>query len=65
MPYVRIEIIEGRSEDQKAELAKAVTDAMERIIGSKPASTFVIFEDVSPADWAIGGELVSRRNSKK
>lgn len=64
MPYVRIEITAGRTEDQKAELAAAVTEAMERIIGSKPASTFVVFEDVPAENWAIGGELVSRRNKK-
>lgn len=65
MPYVRIEIMAGRSEDQKAELAAAVTEAMERIVGSTPASTFVVFEDVDPTNWAIGGELVSRRKKKK
>jgi 4-oxalocrotonate tautomerase len=64
MPYVRVQIIAGRTDDQKAELAEAITGAMERIIGSNPASTIVVFEDVSKENWAIGGTLVSRRTVK-
>lgn len=61
MPYVRIEMISGRSEDQKAEVAKAVTDALVNHAGATPGSVFVVFQDVPASDWAVSGTLISRR----
>ncbi len=63
MPYVRIEILEGRTEDQKAAIAASVTQALVEHAGANPQSVFVVFQDVAPQDWATGGTLVSRRNT--
>jgi 4-oxalocrotonate tautomerase len=60
MPVVRVSFIEGRSDDQKRELAEAITDAMARIAGSKRETVNVIFEDVPKRDWYTGGALTSR-----
>ena len=57
MPIVRIELWPGRSEQQKRDLAKAVTDAVVRIAGTTPEATFVIFSDVDRTNWAQGGKL--------
>jgi 4-oxalocrotonate tautomerase len=65
MPYVRIEMLSGRSDDQKAALAKAVTDAMVAHAGATPGSVFVVFQDVPASDWAVGGTLISRREAAK
>lgn len=61
MPIVRVEMIEGRTDDQKQRLAELITDAMVRVAGSKSEETYVVFEDVSSRNWAVGGRLVSRR----
>lgn len=61
MPYVRIELIEGRTEDQKAAIAQAVTQAMVEHGGANPQSVFVVFEDVAPQNWAVSGTLIARR----
>lgn len=61
MPYVRIELIEGRSEDQKAAVAEAVTKALVELAGAKAESIFIVFDDVPPHNWASGGKLLSRR----
>ncbi len=61
MPYVRIVSTAGRTEEQKAKLASVITDAMQHFFGATPATTFVIFEDVPRENWAVGGQLVSRR----
>lgn len=61
MPYVRVELIEGRDEKTKAELARRITLAMVECAGTSPESVFVVFEDVRPQNWAIGGELISER----
>jgi 4-oxalocrotonate tautomerase len=62
MPYVRVEMLEGRSEEAKAKIAKAVTDALVEHGGATPASVFVVFQDVPKSDWAVGGTLISQRS---
>ena len=47
------------SDPQKAELAKALTEACVRVIGSKPEGVDVIFVDVKKENWASGGVLWS------
>jgi 4-oxalocrotonate tautomerase len=62
MPYVRVEMIEGRTDEQKAKLAQAITAAMVEHAGATPDSVFVVMDDVKKNNWAIGGTLISNRN---
>jgi 4-oxalocrotonate tautomerase len=59
MPIVRVEMWSGRTKEQKAELARAITDAVVNIAKTTPEATMVVFEDVSMENWAIGGVLSS------
>jgi len=59
MPIVRIEMWEGRTNAQKAELARVVTDAMVTIAHTTPEATTIVFEDISKENWATGGKLAS------
>ena len=65
MPYVRVELIEGRDEEKKAKLARRITEAMVEYAGTTADSVFVVFEDVKPQNWAIGGELISERKRRQ
>ena len=56
MPYVNIKVTrEGVTADQKAELIGGVTDLLSRVLDKKPATTFVLIDEVSLEDWGIGG----------
>ncbi len=59
MPIVRVEMWPGRTHEQKAELAKAITDAVVRIAKTTPEATTVVFTDVPKENWAQGGKLAS------
>ncbi|MCY3543452.1 MAG: tautomerase family protein [Chloroflexi bacterium] len=59
MPIVRVEMWPGRTREQKAELAKVITDAINDIAGAPPEATIIVFEDVSKDDWAQSGKLAS------
>ena len=59
MPIVRITWFEGRSHEQKAELARVITEAVSRIGKTAPQGTQVIFEDIPKENWASGGILKS------
>ena len=59
MPIIRIEIWEGRTHSQKAELARVITEAMVTIAHTTPEATTIVFEDISKDNWATGGILAS------
>ena len=59
MPIVTVEMWSGRTDDQKAELAKAITDAVVKIAKTTPEATIIVFRDVEKEDWAQGGKLAS------
>ena len=61
MPTIRIELFEGRTPQQKAELAKEVTAACVRVLGGSADSVDILFFDVARQDWATGGVLWSEK----
>ncbi len=60
MPIVRVSMHSGRTPAQKAELARAITEAVVKIARTTPEATTVIFEDVPKENWATGGVLASQ-----
>ena len=60
MPIVRVSMHSGRTPAQKAELARAITEAIVKIARTTPEATTVIFEDVPKENWATGGGLASQ-----
>ena len=59
MPIIRIEMVAGRSAEQKRELVEALTRETARIAGTSPSSIFVVIEDVAKENWGVGGKLLS------
>ncbi len=56
MPYINIKITrEGATQAQKAELIAGVTDLMVRVLDKRPATTFVVIDEVEMEDWGVGG----------
>ena len=59
MPVVTIEWYEGRSAEQKREIAEQVTKVISEV-GKTPAEqVWIRFVDSPKSEWAIGGELQS------
>ncbi len=59
MPMVKIEWLEGRTPQQKAQLAQALTNAFVEVAQIKPEQVWIVFEDVKRSDWAMGGKLLA------
>lgn len=59
MPVIRVELFEGRTPEQKNELAQALTEATVRTLGGSPEAVDVIFYDIARHNWASGGVLWS------
>lgn len=61
MPTIRVEMLEGRTPEQKKNLVQALTQAVVATLGSKPESVDVLLFDIKRSDWATGGELWSEK----
>ena len=60
MPMIEVKMFPGRSHEQKAALVNRLTEAFLETCGS-PGQTaegiWVIINEVSPENWAVGAEL--------
>ena len=52
MPHVIVKLVSGRSEQQKASIAEAITKAVMASASCAEASVSVAIEDVEPSEWA-------------
>ena len=59
MPIVRVELWPGRTQAQKRELARAITEVVCNVAQTTPEATIVIFQEVAKEDWAQAGRLAS------
>jgi 4-oxalocrotonate tautomerase len=59
MPIVTVQMWPGRTQAQKAELARRITDAIVTVANTTPDATIVVFKDVAKENWALGGVLAS------
>jgi 4-oxalocrotonate tautomerase len=59
MPTIHIYLYEGRTVDQKRELAKAITDDVVRIAKTTPDAVTVMYHDINKSDTASAGKLAS------
>lgn len=61
MPIIRVEMFEGRSEAEKAELVSELTESFVRSCGGTRESVQIVISDYSPENWGSAGQLVSRK----
>lgn len=54
MPFVEVHWFEGRSDEQKAEVAKRIQEALTDVAGASPDHCWVKFSDSSKSDFIIG-----------
>ncbi len=57
MPFVIVEMWEGRTVEQKRKLTRAITDAMIEHGGCKPDHLHVVIHESSKENWARAGVL--------
>ena len=62
MPSMHIKLFEGRTREQKRELAEALTTQTCRVLGCGPEAVDIVFEDVKKENWATAGVLWSDKS---
>lgn len=61
MPNITVELLSGRTMDQRREFAAAVTDAAVEILKARREAIRILFVEIEKADVANGGTLESDR----
>ncbi|MBH2042269.1 4-oxalocrotonate tautomerase [Polaromonas sp.] len=59
MPTYHVEMLEGRTLEQKKKLVAAITRVSVEVLGGQPDSVDVLITDIKPGNWATGGKLWS------
>ena len=58
MPFVNVKLAGTISKEQKKEIAKEITETLQKHAHKPPSYTYIVFEEVKMEDWAIGGSLL-------
>ena len=58
MPYINVKLAGNLNKEQKQEIAKEITDVMQRVANKPPSYTYIVFNEVATEDWAIGGNFL-------
>ncbi|HEV2376304.1 MAG TPA: tautomerase family protein [Streptosporangiaceae bacterium] len=61
MPNITVELLSGRSLDQRREFVAAVTEAAVKILGARSESVRIRFDEIDRTDVANAGVLESDR----
>ena len=61
MPMVTVDWLEGRTPEQKARLAEAMTQAFVDIAKVSKEQVWVLFRDAKRYDWAMAGKTLDQK----
>lgn len=57
MPIVQMEILKGRTVEQKREMVKEVTAAIVKTLSCPPEAVSIIIRDMEHDNYAVAGKL--------
>ncbi len=58
MPFIHVELVEGRTAEQKAGLVKDITEAVVKNADVPKERVHVIINEMKKTDYGMGGELL-------
>ncbi|MBT5435529.1 MAG: 4-oxalocrotonate tautomerase [Rhodospirillaceae bacterium] len=59
MPLITVELVEGRSKEEKAAFAKRMVDAMQEEMGVPPASLWIVYNERPADEWFVGHDSIA------
>ena len=54
MPFITVQLIEGRSVEQKHALIKEISEAAIRVLDADPDNVRIVINEVTADDWGVG-----------
>ena len=65
MPIIQINLMEGRTPEQKRSVASAITEAVTRSLGVKAESVRILIHEIGPDEFFVGGQTMAQRDRSK
>lgn len=65
MPIISVNILSGRTVEQKRALVRELTDAAVRTIDVQPHQVRVIISEIAPEHWGAGGVTKADQEKQK
>jgi 4-oxalocrotonate tautomerase len=59
VPLIKIDLLSGRTLDQRRRMVEGITDAVVDSLGVEPSAVRIYLHEIETTDVAIGGQLVS------
>lgn len=60
MPFIQINLIEGRTEEKKEQLISEVTETVSRVLDAPIETVRVMINEMPAAHWGIAGASVKK-----
>lgn len=57
MPFISIDLLEGRTVEQKREIARRITEVITDVTGVKPEVVWIKFDEMKKESFSTGGTL--------
>lgn len=61
MPFVKIDLFEGRSQEQKEQLAKEVCEVVSRVAGAPKENIHIFINDLPEGTYYPQGEMKTKQ----
>lgn len=59
MPFITVQLIEGRTVEQKHALIKEISEAAIRVLDADPDNVRIVINEVTADDWGVAGVPVA------
>lgn len=56
MPIIQVHLMEGRTDSQKQDMMRRVTEAVVETLGVPPSTVRVLIQELASGHFAVGGE---------
>ncbi|PKA16621.1 tautomerase family protein [Leptospira haakeii] len=58
MPYINLKVAGPLTKEQKQKITKEFTETLTKVAAKPPESTYIVIDEVSRENWAVGGKLL-------
>lgn len=63
MPIIQFNLLEGRTVEQKRELARRVTQTVVEVLGCKAETVRILIHQMTANDFSVGGVTAAERSA--
>jgi 4-oxalocrotonate tautomerase len=57
MQYINLQITQGATREQKAQIVSEFTDTLVRVLNKRPEHTHIVIQEIADENWGFAGML--------